>query len=101
MDELEANVREEALNADWLPEDPTHEDFCDAAHELADSSVPVYTSDLMRLAAEDTDLATSEPSLGPAFDGRPTPVNIIAANVYERLYDVAYATLHERFKVEG
>ena len=57
----------------------------DVIHEIADSSVPVYTADLMRLAAEDIDLAVSEPELGPAFDGSPTPVNIIAANVFEAI----------------
>ena len=33
-------------------------------------------------------------SVGPAFDGSPTPVNIIAANVYERLT----ADLFEEFE---
>ena len=41
-------------------------------HEIADSSVPVYTSDLLALACADTSLATDEPELGPAFDGSPT-----------------------------
>lgn len=57
----------------------------DTIHELADGLVPVYTSDLMQLAANNLSLATDVPELGPAFDGSPTPVNIIAANVYEWL----------------
>lgn len=57
----------------------------DVIHEIADSSVPVYTGELLELANDDNTLATDEPELGPAFDGTPTPVNIIAANVYERL----------------
>src|SRR2546425_442882 len=57
----------------------------DVIHEIADSCVPVYTSQLLELANDDNGLATDEPELGPAFDGTPTPVNIIAANVYERL----------------
>jgi hypothetical protein len=32
-------------------------------------------------------MATEEPELGPAFDGKPTPVNIIAANIYEHLVE--------------
>ena len=68
-------------------------DQTDAAHEIADGAVPVYYSDLLELAAGDNNLATDEPELGPAFDGSPTPVNIIAANVYERLFAVAYEEL--------
>ena len=79
------------------------EDPSDVAYEVADSNVPIYTADLMRLAAEDIDLATREPDIGPAFDGKPTPsesprasprltpvstaVNIIAANVYEMILE--------------
>jgi hypothetical protein len=47
--------------------------------------VPIYTGDLLRLAADNLQLATDEPELGPAFDGTPTPVNIIAANVFEHI----------------
>ena len=57
----------------------------DTVHEYADSGVPVYTGSLMQLAASDNNLATNTPEIGPAFDGSPTPVNIVAANVYEVL----------------
>ena len=57
----------------------------DVIHEVADGHVPVYTYDILALAAEDNGLATAEPELGPAFDGTPTPVNIIAANIYEAI----------------
>jgi len=67
----------------------------DVLHEYADSAVPVYTADLMRLAADDIDLATAEPECGPAFDGSPTPVNIVAANVYEALLTEGYEWLRE------
>jgi len=55
----------------------------DVIHEIADGSVPVYTSVLLELACEENSLATDTPELGPAFDGSPSPTNIIAANVYE------------------
>ena len=61
----------------------------DMIHEMADSHVPVYTTVLMNLAASDIGLATDEPEIGPAHDGTPTPVNIITANVYERLWRAA------------
>jgi hypothetical protein len=57
----------------------------DAISEIADSSVPIYNYDIIQLAAENLELATDEPDIGPAFDGSPTPVNIIAANIYEYL----------------
>ena len=63
----------------------TGNDLHDTVHELADGLVPVYTSDLMSLAADNLCLATDEPELGPAFGGEPTAVNIIAANVFEWL----------------
>ncbi len=66
----------------------------DVIHEIADSCVPVYTSELLELACQDAALATDEPECGPAFDGAPSPVNIIAANVYERLT----ADLFEEFE---
>ena len=61
--------------------DPTHDG---ALHEFADGAVPTYNYDLLQLAAElSNGLALTEPEIGPAFDGTPTPINIIAANVYE------------------
>jgi len=53
--------------------------------EIADASVPVYYSTILEWAAENHSLALNEPELGPAFDGTPTPVNIIAANIFELL----------------
>lgn len=60
-------------------------EISDTVHEIADGLVPVYTSDLMSLAAEHLNFAVDEPELGPAFDGTPTPANIVAANIYEWL----------------
>ncbi len=63
----------------------------DAAHDIADTVTPHYTSDLLQVAANCSHMATDEPECGPAFDGTPTPTNIIAANVYEAII----ADLHE------
>ena len=81
LHELRGYARE---NLDEVVEDGIS-DIGDLIHDIVDSLVPVYTSDLMSLAAENICLATDEPELGPAFDGSPTPVNIVAANVYEWL----------------
>jgi hypothetical protein len=66
----------------------------DMVHEIADSSVPVYTYQLAQLAAEDVALFTDEPELGPAFDGSPTPANIVAANIYERVSQELFDKLY-------
>ncbi len=73
---------------DWLkgnPEELERNEPHDVIHEIADSSVPVYHADLLRVASENWELMTDEPEVGPAFDGSPTPINIIAANLYEHI----------------
>lgn len=80
-------AREEAT--DWIEDSPDAEPG-EVAHEIADSCIPVYTHTILKLGLEHMDLAIVEPELGPAFDGKPTPVNIIAANIYEALYSEAY-----------
>lgn len=72
-----------------------HNDLCDIIFECADSSVPIYTSDILQLAADNIDLATSEPDIGPAFDGSPTPVNIIAANIFEAIEECLWTYIQE------
>lgn len=73
----------------------------DRLHEIADGTVPVYHSDILDVASSDYSLLTSTPEIGPAFDGEPTPVNIAAANIYERLYAAAADRLREREEEEG
>jgi len=76
-------------------ESDTLEEFCDELsidiydimHEVVDSSVPIHSQDLLDLAKEDLGLATSEPELGPAFDGKNTPINLIASNVFEEIHE--------------
>ena len=86
------DAKEEAISMLDYDEDY---DIGDIAHEIADSFTPIYTSDIMELAAQDIRLATDEPQLGPAFDGSPTPVNIIATNIYERIFDEVYNAISE------
>lgn len=81
------NMVEEATEE--AGKDQPDQELYDLAHEVADSCVPVYDSEIMRLASENIDLATSEPELGPAFDGSLTPVNIVAANIYDAFYSWA------------
>ena len=67
-----------------LQEDPDYDEG-DLIHEIADSNTPIYNSDILQMAAENMFLALNEPDIGPAFDGSPTPINIIAANIYEAI----------------
>lgn len=72
-----------------------YDDSEDLIHELADGNVPVSTYDILQYGANNIELATSEPDIGPAFDGKPTPVNIIAANIYEHLLNLGREWLEE------
>lgn len=63
----------------------------DIVHSIADGTTPIYHSDLLDVAMSSIgSIATVEPELGPAFDGRPTPTNIIAANIYEALCEAMW-----------
>lgn len=86
-----ADVRQEVTDR-WNDGGYDDPHFTDTCHEIADNNVPIYHADLLEAAAEDYDLATDTPECGPAFDGEPTPVNIIAANYYERLINEAHET---------
>ena len=61
--------------------------------EVADGSVPIYTADLLEYGSHNWELMTEEPELGPAFDGSPTPINIIAANIYEAVSNYLHSEL--------
>ena len=78
---------------EFLEDDPDG-DVDRFAHETADTSVPVYTGQVLAMLQDDFRLGTDEPELGPAFDGSPTPVNIIAANIYERIYEAVMEEAH-------
>jgi len=96
---LQDRARESLLESlQWNIDSDKYESFeeleqgieiSDIIFETADSMVPVYYSELLDLAADNNNLATDEPELGPAsgsnFDGSNSPVNIIAANVFEAL----------------
>ena len=88
--DLKQEIRE--LIRAWAEENPdnTNIDYNGSLHEIVDGAVLVYHSELLRLASDNNDLATAEPELGPAFDGSPTPINIIAANIYEYLSNIAW-----------
>lgn len=77
--------KEQILSAEY-PED--------LLYEFVDGAVPIYYYQLLELAIDDTYIATNEPDL-LAYDGKPTPINAIAGNVYEALRTEAYEWLEE------
>lgn len=72
-DELREQIRNRTANDDSIG-------------ELADSYTPFYYAEILAYAQDDVSLATEECEIGPAFDGSNTAVNIIAANIYARIY---------------
>ena len=54
----------------------------DDISEIADSNVPIYTMDLIRLCMDRLDLLCDEPEIGPAE----TPLQAIQYNVYDCIY---------------
>jgi len=63
--------------------------------EIADSSVPVYTYELAKIAQASIDVLTHENELPPAFDGAPTITNQIATAIYEIVQEELYEKLNE------
>ncbi len=90
FEDVNEMYKDEEDNPDWVH---------DIIFEVADSNVPIYTSDLLDVASNDNWVATNKPGLGPAFDGKPTPTNIIAANIFEgieeNLLDFMNSEFHE------
>ena len=86
LDELRERLKEYAEIEDQEVNFYNMDEY-DVFHEIADSNVPIYNYDLLQLASDNIFLAVNEPELGPAFDGSHTPINIIAANVYEYLQE--------------
>jgi len=66
----------------------------DRIHEITDNACLLPNHTYLQLAADNMELALEEPELGPAFDGRPTPVNIICANLYEHISQELFQHLY-------
>lgn len=78
-----------------LTSEPDMEYPEDRIHEITDSACLMPNYQYLDLAAANNDLATSEPECGPAFDGTATPINIICANIYERINQELFELLYE------
>ena len=76
---------------DW---DEFEEEFHDSAMEIADSHTPIYYGDILACAQEDLGIALSNPGTY-AFDGKQTPMNGMAGNVYELIWQTCWDTWEE------
>jgi len=90
-------LKEDAVREfkDWLIENPDNDEPHDVIFEIADSNVPIYTADILELGGNHWELMTEVPELGPAFDGAPTPLNIIAANIFEAIEQACWECWRE------
>ena len=98
MEQLERDVRA-AMN-ELLDENKDHQYPEDLCHEVADAWTPIYTWNIAMYAASDITLLTEVPEVvstvyAVEFDGSATPLDLIAANIYERLSDVCSDTLDD------
>jgi hypothetical protein len=90
LEELKKDALEELKERIIENPDAEHGDYI---FEITDSYVPIHYYDILKMASENMNLALDEPELGPAFDGKPTPVNIIAANIFEEIHNHLWSEL--------
>jgi len=68
----------------------------DRASEVAGSAVPIYNYGIIETAVEDwVNLFLDDPESGPAFGGEPTPINILAGNLYDLCSSIAWARIEK------
>lgn len=87
IDSAEADLREQWEDNECRVASDVEDDI----FEIADGHVPIYNATLLEIASSNNDMAFLEPECGPAFDGTPTPINIIAANIYEAITAALYS----------
>ena len=100
IEDLHGRIKSEELEEADLNHLGRLNSLSDTISEIADSAVSVYNYDLLRLAADNLHLALDEPDCSPFFDGRPTPVNIIAANIFEHVLAALWAEVR-RIEADG
>ena len=62
--------------------------------EIVDGAVPVYNYTITKIGTL-PEIFHHENELPPAFDGKETPINVIATSIYEILEEIAYDTLDD------
>jgi len=85
--DLKERVREEVRDTNFEEYDYPR----DILHEIADSAIPVYNSNVLDVAKSDLWLAVEEPEFWPRH--QKSAISAIQANIYNELSQVA----HEEF----
>jgi len=93
IEEIKSTALEEL--EERFKEEPDMQYPEDMVSELSDSSVPVYTHELITIAQNSTEVMYHENELPPAFGGEHTIPNIIATAIYEIVQENLYERLHE------
>jgi hypothetical protein len=104
LKECKDSVKEQVREAidDYIRENPDDDredieqniDYSGTITEIYDGAVPVYYSEIMEIGNV-PEVYNHENELGPAFDGTPTPMNILAGAIYEILYEVAWEEISD------
>ncbi len=66
-------------------------------HEIVDGAVPIYSQEILDVG-RDSEIYGHANELPPAFDGEPTPINIIATSIYEVLDETAWEEINDVVK---
>jgi len=86
-DEIKTELKDFYIKNKGEDLDTIKEDFIDEKlNEIVDSNVPIYNYDIVKCALENIDLVLEVPEF-MAFGGETTPLNGIAANLYNKLYN--------------
>ena len=103
LEDIKESVREQVRERidEYIKENPDMDkeqirdniDYDGQITEIYDGNVPIYNSDIMKIGSL-PEVYQHENELGPAFDGSPTAVNIIAGSIYEILSDIAWEEIN-------
>lgn len=88
--EIVNDANEELLG--WLENNPDEEPH-DIIWEIADTSTPIYYADIMQIGRDNLGIATNAVET-PAFDGKQTATNVMAAAIYAHIEAELWDTYH-------
>ena len=82
---------------DWLKSNSNanENEVYDRIFEIADSSVPHLTREILEIALSDFQLACTESEIWPAY-WKATPINHIISNIYEYIKDELYQRYYKQ-----
>lgn len=79
----------EALAQKQEGSDPWYGDECSMVHEIADSNIPVYNADILKIAIDYPEVGLVKPETSECM----SPVDAAAFNIYEQIKDYLFMYL--------